>query len=58
MCSRQHQQYVTWGLIYKTLRETLPRTLRTPKPQNVRPHKNIPIYKTLLRTHMYALFSL
>ena len=45
----------TRGLIYKTLRETLPRTLRTPKPHNVRMHKNIPIYKTLLRTPVRTL---
>ena len=46
---------MSWGLIYKTLRKTLPKTLRTPKPQNLRMHKNIQIYKTVRRTPLRTL---
>ena len=45
---------VTGDLISKSLRKTLPKTLRTPKPQN-RSHKNILIYKTVRHTPVRAL---
>ena len=41
---------MTWGLIYKTVREMVTKSVRTPKSQVLRAAKNIPIYKTL-RTH-------
>ena len=49
--------YYCWsyrGLIYKTLRKTLPKTLRSPKPQNPRTHKNIQIFKTVQRTTLHT----
>ena len=48
-----------WGLIYKTVRGIVTKSVHTPKSQVLRAPENIRIYKTL-RTHTvaYAIFAL